>query len=117
MLGINSEEIIQVLSMVSLAIIAVFMGLKKLLKDWRSNDAETSIITLMHSELERVSEQNTALSTELGRLHHEVINLTQELQKLTVENQRLQLEVCALTEEISIFKRMSTGKGTNDATS
>lgn len=93
------------------------MGLKKLLKDWRSNDAETSIITLMHAELERVSEQNTALSTELGRLHHEVINLTQELQKLTVENQRLQLEVCALTEEISIFKRISTAKGTDNATS
>jgi peptidoglycan hydrolase CwlO-like protein len=61
----------------------------------------------MHSELERMSEQNTALSTELGRLHNEVINLSQELQKLTFENQRLQTEVCALTEEISIFKRVS----------
>jgi len=112
MLGINSEEIIQVLTMVSLAVIAIFVGIKKLLKDWRSTDAETSIITLMHSELERLSQQNTSLSTELGRLHNEVINLTQELQKLTFENQRLQTEVCALTEEISIFKRMSnTTKG------
>ena len=61
----------------------------------------------MHTELERMSEQNTALSTELGRLHTEVITLSQELRKLTFENQRLQTEVCALTEEISIFKRMS----------
>lgn len=110
MLGINSEEIIQVLTVVSLAIIAVFVGIKKLLKDWRSTDAETSIITLMHSELERMSEQNTALSTELGRLHTEVINLSQELQKLTFENQRLQTEVCALTEEISQFKHLSMTK-------
>lgn len=108
MLGTNSEEIIQVLTVVSLAVIAVFVGVKKLLKDWRSIDAETSIITLMHIELERMSEQNTALSTELGRLHTEVINLSQELQKLTLENQRLQTEVCALTQEISTFKRMST---------
>ena len=79
----------------------------KLLKDWRSTDAETNIINLMHSELERMSEQNTVLSTELGRLHNEVINLSQELQKLTLENQRLQIEVCSLSEEISIFKRLS----------
>lgn len=107
MLGINSEEIIQVLTVVSLAVIAVFVGIKKLLKDWRSTDAETNIINLMHSELERMSEQNTVLSTELGRLHNEVINLSQELQKLTLENQRLQIEVCSLSEEISIFKRLS----------
>lgn len=110
MLGVNSEEIIQALTMVSLAVIAVFVGIKKLLKDWRSTDAETSIITLMHSELERMSAQNTALSTELGRLHREVINLNHQLQKLTVENQRLHTEICALTEEMSTFKRMSSSE-------
>lgn len=113
MLGTNSEEIIQVLTMVSLAIVAVFVGIKKLLIDWRTTDAESSIITLMHTELERMSEQNTALSVELGRLHNEVINLSQELQKLTFENQRLQTEVCALTEEISTFKRMSAAQKGN----
>lgn len=110
MLEISLEQIFQVLTMSSLAIIAVFMGIKKLAKDWRSTDAESSIITLMHSELERMSEQNTALSTELGRLHNEVINLTQELQKLTIENQRLQTEVCTLTEEIGLLKKLSESK-------
>jgi predicted nuclease with TOPRIM domain len=72
----------------------------------------------MHTELERMSEQNTKLSIELGRLHSEVIALNTELQKLTVENQRLQTEVCALTQEVSNFKQMSAlQEGKNYATS
>jgi predicted nuclease with TOPRIM domain len=95
----------------------VFIGAQKILKNWRSTEAETSIITLMHTELERMSEQNTKLSIELGRLHSEVIALNTELQKLTVENQRLQTEVCALTQEVSNFKQMSAmQEGTTHAT-
>jgi predicted nuclease with TOPRIM domain len=96
-----TDSAVQVAGTVAVAIIAVFIGTQKLLKDWRTTSAETSIITLMHTELERLSDQNTQLSTELGRLHGEVINLNRELQKLTVENQRLQLEVVALTKEVS----------------
>lgn len=107
MLGTYANNTIEVLGLVALAILAVFIGIQKLVKDWRSTSAETSIITLMHTELERMSEQNTALSTELGRLHTEVIALNQQLQKLTIENQRLQTEVCALTEQIGTFKRFS----------
>lgn len=107
MLGTYANNTIEVLGLVALAILAVFIGIQKLVKDWRSTSAETSIITMMHTELERMSEQNTALSTELGRLHTEVIALNQQLQKLTVENQRLQTEVCALTEQIGTFKRFS----------
>lgn len=107
MLGTYVNNTIEVLGLVALAILAVFIGIQKLVKDWRSTSAETSIITMMHTELERMSEQNTALSTELGRLHTEVIALNQQLQKLTVENQRLQTEVCALTEQIGTFKRFS----------
>jgi regulator of replication initiation timing len=56
-----------------------------------------------------MSEQNAALSLELGRLHTEVIALNHELQKLTVENQRLQTEVIALTKEVSSFKLLRQG--------
>jgi predicted nuclease with TOPRIM domain len=104
MLDINIDQIMQSLGIVAIAVIAVFVGVQKILKDWRSTSAETNIITLMHSELDRMSEQNTNLSIELGRLHVEVIALTQELQKLTVENQRLQTEVIALTNEVSGLK-------------
>jgi predicted nuclease with TOPRIM domain len=101
MLETNPESVLQVLGAVALAIIAVFIGVQKLRKDWQSGNAESSIITLMHTELERMAEQNTQLSTELGRLHNEVIALNNQLQKLTVENQRLQLEVIALTREVT----------------
>ncbi len=107
MLDTNIEQTVQGLSIVALAIIVVFVGIQKLLKDWRSTNAETNIITLMHSELERMSDQNTSLSIELGRLHTEVIALSKELQKLTLENQRLQAEVIALTNEISELKTLT----------
>jgi predicted nuclease with TOPRIM domain len=101
MLETNLEDTAKSLGIVGLAVIAVFVGVQKLLRDWRSTGAESNIITLMHTELERMSEQNTALSTELGRLHTEVIALSQKLHQLTVENQRLQAEVVALTHEIN----------------
>jgi predicted nuclease with TOPRIM domain len=117
MLESNFEQSLQAISLVALAVIGVFIGLQKILKNWRSTEAETSIITLMHAELERMSEQNTKLSVELGRLHSEIIALNGELQKLTVENQNLRTEVCALTQEVSSFKQASTQKGKLYATS
>ena len=97
----NPDSFIQVLGMLALAVITVFIGVKKLLKGWQSDSAETSIIKLMHTELERLSKQNTELSIELGRLHTEVIALNKQLQQLTVENQLLQNEVISLTREVS----------------
>jgi peptidoglycan hydrolase CwlO-like protein len=107
MLSSTIDEVTQIAVIVGLAVIAFFIGTQKLLKEWKSNSAESNIITLMHNELDRMSEQNTALSTELGRLHTQVILLTQELQKLTLENQQLQAEVIALTKEISALKALT----------
>ena len=106
---VNSDNLIQTLSIIAMAVIASLFGIQKILKEWRSTDAETRIITIMHEELERLSEQNTALSVELGRLHNEIIALNTQLQKLTVENQRLQTEVIALTNEVSSFKLLRQG--------
>lgn len=113
---INPDSVIEVLGVLALAVITVFIGIQKLLKDWKSTSAETSIITLMHTELERMSEQNTALSTELGRLHTEIITLNQQLQKLTVENQRLQSEVVALTREVTGLQAVLYKGDLNDVT-
>lgn len=101
MLGVTTDSLIEVLGLVAVAVIAVFVGVQKILKDWKTSTAESSIITLMHTELERMADQNTQLSVELGRLHGEVIALNHQLQKLTVENQRLQSEVIALTTEVT----------------
>lgn len=107
MLDFVTDSLIEVLGGIALAILAVFIGIQKIIKDWRSTNAETSIITLMQTELERLSEQNTTLSVEIGRLHSEIINLNKELQNLTVENQRLQAEVVALTNEVSSLRQLA----------
>lgn len=118
MLDSNLEQILQAISLFAVAVIAVFIGSQKILKNWQSAETESSIITLMHSELERMSEQNTKLSVELGRLHDQIITLNTALHKLTVENQHLRTEVSALTEEVSLFKSLTKArKGPENATS
>ena len=91
MLEIENHSLMQTLSMVALAIIALSVGVQKLLKDWKSTNAETNIITLMHSELERLSTQNGVLSTELNRLQQEMIKLNIQLGQLCIDNQVLQI--------------------------
>ena len=108
MLEIENHSLIQTLSMVALAIIALSVGVQKLLKDWKSTNAETNIISIMHTELERLSTQNTVLSTELNRLQQEMIKLNAQLAQLCIDNQALQAEVVALTDEINKLRTLQT---------
>lgn len=101
MVEIENHSLIQTISIVALAVVAFSVGIQKLLKDWKSTSAETNIITLMHTELERMSQQNGVLSTELNRLQQEMITLNNQLSQLCVENQLLQTEVVALTDEVN----------------
>ena len=117
MLSISPDNLIQTLGAIALAIIVVVAGYRKITKEWRADSAELSIITLMHKELERMSEQNTALSNEIGRLHTQIIALNKQIQELSIENQRLQSEVVALTNEVSEFKASMFMKGKEHATS
>ena len=113
----STEQIIQVLGLIAIAVVAAFVGIQQLMKNWKSTQAESGVIQIMHQELERMGDQNTKLSIELGRLHDQIIQLNGELQKLTVENQRLQVEVVALTNEVSLFKKLAQeGKGRRYAT-
>ena len=114
MVEIDNHSLIQTISLVALAVIAFSVGIQKLLKEWKSTGAETSIITLMHTELERMSEQNGLLSNELNRLQQEMIVLNNQLAQLCVENQQLQAEVVALTNEVSRFRDIAlSAKDTN----
>ena len=108
MVEIENQSLIQTVSLVALAVVAFSVGIQKLLKDWKSTNAETSIITLMHTELERMSEQNGMLAKELNRLQQEMILLNTQLSQLCVENQQLQTEVIALTEEVNKFRVSAT---------
>lgn len=85
----------------AVSILALAYGLQKLINGFKTGTAESSILTLMHSELERMSAQNANLSMELGRLQLEVIALNTQLRALTAENQRLHSEVGSLTTEVS----------------
>jgi predicted nuclease with TOPRIM domain len=110
MVEIENHSLIQTVSLVALAVIAFSVGIQKLLRDWKSTNAETSVITLMHTELERMSEQNVLLSKELNRLQQEMIVLNNQLAQLCVENQQLQSEVVALTNEVSRFRTETIAK-------
>lgn len=103
----TTEQVVQVLGLVAIAVVAAFFGIQQLIKNWKATQAESGIIQIMHRELERMGDQNTKLSLELGRLHEQIIALNRELEKLTIENQRLQVEVVALTNEVSVFKRLT----------
>jgi predicted nuclease with TOPRIM domain len=110
MLDFDLQSLSQSIGILGLSTVALILAYKKIFKDWSSTSAETSVIELMHSELERMSDQNKILSVEIGHLHQEVINLSTQLRKLTVENQRLQDEVTALTNEVSGLRKLA-GKG------
>lgn len=103
----NSTVAMDAVLMIALAVIVLVFGIKKLVKDWRLSDTGDGIMQLMHKELERMSAQNTVLSTELNKLQQEIIQLNAELRKLCVENDKLQTEVIALTNELNAFKKIA----------
>jgi predicted nuclease with TOPRIM domain len=107
---IENNSLIQTISVASLAVIGLIVGVQKLLKDWRSTQAETNIINIMHTELERMSSQNTKLSTELGKLQEEIIELNNQLTKLNIENNKLQEEVSRLTLELKALATINAQK-------
>lgn len=89
------------IGLASASLIMLVMYLNKFTNIWKKTDAETSIISLMRTELERMSQQNASLQLELNILQKEVISLNKELRNLTIENQKLHAEVAALTGEIT----------------
>lgn len=101
-----------ILGPIAVAIIAALFGIQKLLKGWKEAATESSVISIMHTELERMARQNATLTTELNKLQIEIVTLNQELRKLTVENQQLHAEVAALTAEVTrLHKLLGAGKG------
>lgn len=101
MIPIDTSIIAEYSGGVAAGLLGFAFLLQKFLTGWKSDKTESSIISLMHSELERMSEQNTTLSVELGKLQQDLIDLNQELRKLSSENQRLHSEVAALTAEVT----------------
>lgn len=102
----DTYQLAQIAAGTAAGLIAVAIFVQKFLNTWQSTKAEGSVIAIMHTELERMAEQNTQLSVELGKLQKEVIQLNQALRILTQENQRLQAEVTVLTTELTRLQSM-----------
>lgn len=108
--NIETNNVVQTLSIAAMAVIALSVGIQKLIREWRSTSAENTVIKMMHEELERMGTQNTKLAEELTKLQNEIIELNTQLIKLNIENNKLQEEVSALTVELNSFKRLTTAK-------
>ena len=99
-------QILEASGAIAVSLVAIAFGIQKLLKGWKETSAESNVLTLMHSELERMSTQNSTLSKELNKLQLELVALNKELYNLSIENQRLHSEVSRLTTEINRLKPM-----------
>jgi septal ring factor EnvC (AmiA/AmiB activator) len=110
----DNQGFLQTISLLSVALIALVMGVQKLIRDWRTTKAESDIISIMNQQIERMSNQNSTLSVELGKLQEEIIELNKQISKLNIENNRLQEEISALTIELDNFKRITSLVGKKD---
>lgn len=81
-------------------IITMCLAFQQVLKRWKGNDAEISVMELLHSELERMGAQNKILSEYVNKLQLEVNKNNIQLAELQIENKKLNAEVTCLTLEI-----------------
>jgi peptidoglycan hydrolase CwlO-like protein len=107
MVEVENHNLVQTISVAGMAIIALGVGIQKLLKEWRSTEAETSVIKMMHEELERMGSQNAKLTEELTKLQNEIVELNNQLTKLNIENNKLQHDISTLTIELNSFKKLA----------
>jgi len=105
--SIENHGLVQTISVAAMAIIALGVGIQKLVKEWRTTNAETTVIEMMHKELERMGTQNAKLTEELTKLQLEIVELNNQLTKLSIDNNKLQEEVSALTLELNSFKKLA----------
>lgn len=97
---IDGNNLPHVAGAIVVAIIGVIYGLQKLPNRWKESKVESSLLEMMHQELERLSAQNTILTTELSKLQLEVLKLTKELNSLTLENEHLKEEINLFSKQI-----------------
>lgn len=102
----ESFKITELVTAIAAGIIALVFGIQKLIKGWKETSTESSVITMMHEELERMSSHNKVLATELASLQVEILNLNKELRNLTLENQKLHQEVVSLTAEVARLQQL-----------
>lgn len=107
--NISFSEALIAAGSIAVALMGLAYTFQRFITGWKSNGTENNMLTMLHNELERMSEQNSKLMTELEKLQSEVLKLNAELYKLTRENQNLHSEVSRLTSEVSRLQRLMPG--------
>lgn len=107
--NISFAEALLAAGSLAVSLMGLAYAFQKFMTGWKSNGTENNMLTMLHNELERMSEQNSKLMTELEKLQIEVLKLNGELFKLTKENQNLHSEVSRLTSEVSRLQRLMSG--------
>lgn len=102
----KSDTIAQTATMIVVVLFGMIFGVQKVLKGWKESSTESNLISLMHTELTRLSAHNAILAEELAKFQLEVVSLNKQLNELTIENNRLHNEVVALTGEVSRLQRI-----------
>jgi uncharacterized protein YlxW (UPF0749 family) len=95
----------EVIGYTTAGIAGLAFGIQKLIQKWKVTGAETSVVTLVHTELLRVAAQNKQLSDTVHTLQLEIINLNKSLIALSSENQRLDLQVAQLNMELASIRK------------
>lgn len=103
---IDVTTVAQIATGVVVAIVGMVFGVQKMLKGWKETSTETSVLSLMHTELTRLSAHNAVLADELAKFQLEVVSLNKQLNSLTIENNRLHNEVVTLTNEVNRLQKM-----------
>lgn len=111
---LDAPKIAEYSTLAVVAIVGAVVGIQKILKGWKETATESSIISLMHEELERMANHNKVLSQELASLQIEIVNLNKELRNLSDENQKLHKEVASLTAEVSRLQTILKAKDENE---
>jgi uncharacterized protein YlxW (UPF0749 family) len=108
------DSLPQNISAIVVALVGLSFGVQQLVKRWNTTSAENSVLTLLHTELERMAVQNKLLSSYVNALQHEAIKINSELGKLQIENQKLHAEVICLTQEIISLQKALNKDGKNE---
>lgn len=97
---VDWESLAKLAGAITAGLVTFALGIQQAMKRWLSTSAETSVLSLLHEELERLAEQNSKLSEYVNKLQLEATRINLELGKLQLENQKLHAEVVSLTREV-----------------
>ena len=87
-----------------IALFGIAMAAQHYIMKWKSNSAESAILTMLKDQLDRLSAQNKLLTEYVHGLQVESVSISSELTRLHIENRNLNEQVLTLTNQISLLQ-------------